>query len=289
MKMAKNKNLMLTYETEDSTRSMLLQYAIGRFEWEGLPPGLTSHKLEEWLLFNGTCIAFKEGKFRILPARPAGGMNEFGVPVNYIAQAWNASYQTDTNKAVVIHANSAHRGMQSLFETTAKTLNECLNAVRINVRMQKNPWTFGGTQDEIKNLQACFEKVNENGVVLYTSVQNLNTLDAGKRFFPLNTPLIASDLYRVYRETLNHFLTLLGLDNVPIEKKERLITDEAHGNDCAILFNRQNHIEERERACEQINKMFGLNITVKWKGCKENVATAQTDESERQADISDRK
>lgn len=263
-----NRNLIMSYETEDATRNTLLRYALGRFEWKNLPWGLTSHKLETYLFFNGSAIAFQQGKLRILPCQPSGSYNEYGIPVGYIAQAYNTTYNTDINKGVLIHGSVTHKGYKSLLEGTAAILNECMNAIRINVRMQKNPWVFGGTKDEVKSLQACFERVQENGIVMYTTENTLSQLETAKRFFPVNTPLIASDLYRVHRETLNAFLTELGLDNVPVEKKERLISDEAHGNDCAILYNRQDQLNHRKNACKEINRKFGTNISVEWKGCE---------------------
>ena len=55
---------------------------------------------------------------------------------------------------------------------------------------------------------------------------------------------------------------MLGINTLAVEKKERLITDEANANNEAIDFNIGAMLKARQDACEEINKMFGLNVSV---------------------------
>ena len=57
-------------------------------------------------------------------------------------------------------------------------------------------------------------------------------------------------------------MTLFGLNNV-IDKKERLIVDEANANNDYINRNVDLLFKNRKIACNEINKKFGLNISVK--------------------------
>ena len=56
-------------------------------------------------------------------------------------------------------------------------------------------------------------------------------------------------------------MTLFGLNNV-IEKKERLIVDEATANNDYINRNVDLLYKNRKQACDEINKKFELNINV---------------------------
>ena len=58
-------------------------------------------------------------------------------------------------------------------------------------------------------------------------------------------------------------LTFLGQNNTPVDKKERLITDEAESNNQLIQSFADLQLEARKKACEEINAMFGLNVSVK--------------------------
>ena len=59
----------------------------------------------------------------------------------------------------------------------------------------------------------------------------------------------------------NEALTYLGISNINVQKKERLITDEVTRNQGGVVASRYSRLESRRQACEQINKMFGLNIS----------------------------
>ena len=48
-----------------------------------------------------------------------------------------------------------------------------------------------------------------------------------------------------------------------IDKKERLITDEANSNNELINLNLQSYLAPRQLACEQFNKKFGFKGTDK--------------------------
>jgi hypothetical protein len=48
-----------------------------------------------------------------------------------------------------------------------------------------------------------------------------------------------------------------------IDKKERLITDEANSNNELINLNLQSFLVPRQEACKQFNKLFGLEGTDK--------------------------
>ena len=65
------------------------------------------------------------------------------------------------------------------------------------------------------------------------------------------------------KEILNEALTFLGINNVSIEKKERLVTDEANSNNEVINMNLQSRLAPRLRACKQFNDLFGLTGTDK--------------------------
>ena len=48
-----------------------------------------------------------------------------------------------------------------------------------------------------------------------------------------------------------------------VDKKERLITDEANSNNELINLNLQSYLAPRQLACEQFNEKFGLKGTDK--------------------------
>jgi hypothetical protein len=65
-------------------------------------------------------------------------------------------------------------------------------------------------------------------------------------------------------KTWNECMGLLGLNNANQDKKERLVTDEVSANDEQVMASRNIHLKARKAAADKINKMFGLNISVKF-------------------------
>lgn len=75
-----------------------------------------------------------------------------------------------------------------------------------------------------------------------------------------DAPYVADKLYQLKTQIWNEALTYLGISNVNISKKERLITDEVMRNQGGTIASRYSRLEARRMACKEINKMFGLNI-----------------------------
>jgi len=61
---------------------------------------------------------------------------------------------------------------------------------------------------------------------------------------------------------LKEFYALFGI-NKTNEKRERMITDEVKDNQQLLQFNVKDMKEQREKMCDDIRDVFGVDITVK--------------------------
>ena len=62
---------------------------------------------------------------------------------------------------------------------------------------------------------------------------------------------------------LNEVFTDLGINNANMDKKERMVANEVTANDEQVKASEDVMLKVREEACRQINRIFGLNISVK--------------------------
>ena len=58
----------------------------------------------------------------------------------------------------------------------------------------------------------------------------------------------------------NEVLTYLGISNISYQKRERLISDEVTRSQGGTIAIRYSKLNARRQACEEINRMFGLDI-----------------------------
>jgi len=259
--------------------NFLKTYVLGGFKWEGLPYGLTSQQIEQYICCNGLAVGFNHPRAGavVLPAVWGAPLNLYYLPNDY--EVWGSGWsgRVSVDKSVAFYDNSSRRSLANLIERTDQSLRSIIDAQRLNISHQKNPWIFAGNEDEKQSLLASLQAVDENVPAFIVSKSALTSIETAKKFFPTNVPFLAQDFQQAFRQELNTFLTVLGYDNVTIEKKERLITDEAHSNDSSILFHRMDRLRMREEACEGFNKMFGMSLSVKWVGCTDCDSKAETD------------
>ena len=69
------------------------------------------------------------------------------------------------------------------------------------------------------------------------------------------------DFYTAQQNILKSFYNDLGV-KYTTEKKERLITDEVNSDNDMLLINVNAMLENRKKACEDMKKIFGINVTV---------------------------
>ena len=106
-------------------------------------------------------------------------------------------------------------------------------------------------------MQNLYMQWQGNMPVIYGE-KNLNT--KGVTVLKTDAPYLADKLQQLKTEIWNEALTFLGINNIMVDKKERLITDEVTRNQGGVVASRYSRLEARREACKQINDMFGLDI-----------------------------
>lgn len=94
--------------------------------------------------------------------------------------------------------------------------------------------------------------------------------------------LITADLTDTKRQIMSEFLTRLGINVTPIDKKERVNVTEATSNKQELEINAKIYLEPCERFCRELNATYGLNASVSIEAkMVENMLGGVSNESER--------
>ena len=108
----------------------------------------------------------------------------------------------------------------------------------------------GEIERSTKEIESTIYKYENDNILIETSGKN-----EVKRIEIKNDDILAD------KELLADILTV-GINNT-LEKKERLLQDETNSNNQFIKMSSDIGFKQRQLACEQMNQMFGLNVTVR--------------------------
>ena len=245
--------------------------AVNMFEWSGLPEGIDEKYIEEYLFRYGQAIFFRDPSmsYMCLQADNGADLNVYGEPLGWWATGFNYHEYYDTDKCVIISNNKLRIPTDNFIMFYANKLYEAERTMDVNVKACKTPFIFACDDKDVLSFKQIFAKVDGNEPAVYAD-RGLN-LDS-IQVFQTGVKFLGNELQDYKHTVENELLTFLGVDNVSVDKKERLITDEAEANDELIQSFGDIQLESREKACEAINEMFGLNVSVKRRcGKVENV------------------
>ena len=239
----------------------LAELSMSMFEWKNLPDTVDARFLELTLFEDGQIVFFKDEELGYLCLQCAvnGGFNVYRIPTNRRAYAVNGYQKNLTeNDSVIIYNNFLRTNSMLDVRNFAERLYNIDRAIDVNINAQKTPILIKCDEQQRLTMLNTYQQYDGNQPVIFGD-KALNT----NAFQVLNTgaPLVADKLYTLKTQLWNECLTYLGISNINVQKKERLITDEVTRNQGGTIASRYARLEARRQACDQINRMFGLNIS----------------------------
>lgn len=244
----------------------LTELSISMFEWKGLPDTIDERFMELALFSEGHAVFFKDEVLGYLALRCAIGsrMNVYNIPTRRNVITSNGYHRRLNEKdSVLIFNNNLHTNSRLTVEIFAKRLYLLDRIIEVNANAQKTPILITCDEAQRLSLINMYKEYDGNAPVIYgTKALNSNDMKA----FTTGAPYVADKLYTLKTQIWNEALTYLGISNVNITKKERLITDEVQRNQGGTIASRQSRLMARQKACKEINKMFKeLNVSVDFK------------------------
>lgn len=275
----KNKDSYLLYFDR------LAELAISVFKWVNLPETCDERFLELTLAEKGYCLFFYDEimSFLALPCMIGGRLNVYNIPIERRAYASNGYQNDKTEKdSVIIYNNQIHTNAWLMIENYAKRLWLLDQIIDINSNAQKTPVLLCGDEKQRLTLKNLYQKYDGNAPFIFGDNSLLdNTISCLKT----DAPFVADKLYKLRTDIWNEALTYIGISNIAIQKKERLIKDEVERYNGGTVSSRFSRLAARKQACDRINRMFDLNVDVV---VREDIEQANTNEPIENTTISER-
>lgn len=244
----------------------LVELSVSMFEWQGLPETVDPRYLELHLFQNGNMVYFRDEVMGdlCLDCIANGQFDVYGNPISRRAYSSYNQYQKTLNESdsVIIWNNYLRQPSVLDVKMFAKRLYNLDRIIDVNANAQKTPVLVQGTEKQRTTLVNLYKEFDGNAPFIFGDKNlDLNSL----RAISTNAPYVADKLYQLKTQIWNEALTYLGISNLNIQKKERMITDEVQRNQGGTIASRYSRLEARREAVDKINRMFGTDISVDYR------------------------
>lgn len=261
-----DESMILNNLTYRQYLNRLTELAVSMFEWKNLPKTVDARYLELHLFETGCMVYFKDEVIGdlCLDCIVNGRLDVYGNPLLRRAYSGYNNYQKllTYNNSVIIWNNYLHGNSILDVEMFARRLCNIDRIIDVNANAQKTPVLVVGNEKQRLTLLNLYKEYDGNAPFIFGDKNlDINALKA----LNTNAPYVCDKLYQLKTQIWNEALTYLGISNINIQKKERLITDEVTRNQGGTIASRYSRLETRRQAVEKINDMFGTNIEVNYR------------------------
>lgn len=245
------------------TINLLFEKCVRIFKWSELPKNLPQREIEKYLISLGFCGFVNDKKCGYMVSN--GGMS---VPTQYDDVFKKFTYSRPTanggtvtigKECVIIRNTSMMNPLSGLIRRTASQLAHAditLRTALVNYRANE---VFSADDDSTaESINAYYTSLYEGNlkaIVDYSLINGVKNLSSSKSYADL------LKLTDVKNEIMRSFFAEIGIRQKS-DKRERLVTEEVESDSMMLLFNIHDMLEQRQKACEEINKIFNLNMSV---------------------------
>ena len=262
--------------TYDMFFQRLMELAINSFQWINLPDTIDPRFLELVLFEQGHAIFFKDEVigYLALMCTATAPFDVYNVPMRRRAYSSNNGYQKDLTiqDSVIIYNNYLRTNGFLELTQYARRLCEIQRTIDVNVVAQKTPLLLQCSENQRLTLKNVYMQYSGNQPAIFGEK---NLMPDSVKVLNTQAPYVADKLQILKRQVWNEALTFLGIENANTEKKERLVSDEVNSNLGSVYAQRMARLNARKDACEKINRMFGLNIDVRYNSTFESTITEE--------------
>lgn len=244
--------------------TILKEIAVSRFIYYNVPSTIDTEFIEETLFNFGYISLFHDEIIGDLALQccSIGNKDVYNKPIKWRVYSANGyTKECDKSNAVIMYGNRTHTRARDLCIKYAKKLYLADRTQDINVNAQKTPIIIKASQTQRLTMLNLYQKYDGNQPYIFAD-KNLDLKDVD--VLDTNAPYVADKLQEHKIAIWNECMTYLGIANLSINKKERLITDEVLRSQGGTLACREGALYSRKTALEYYNNLYGLNIDVKF-------------------------
>ena len=179
----------------------------------------------------------------------------------------------------VIKMQPNFTGIMDMIKYYADLMALTTEAIGMNIVNSKLAFVFAAQDKNIaESMKRLYDVIQAGNPAVFADKHLFD--NQGKlllQYFSQNLRdnYIAPDLFDCLKSIENKFNTDVGFNNANVDKKERLIKDEVNSNNEEVRSKASLWKECMEKSFKRVNKMFDLNLSVRFRKLESDSSTSQ--------------
>lgn len=250
-------------------RQQIMELAMSRFKWVGLPRTVDARYLEWTLLTQGIAtIAYPKsqpGVFYGTQVAYASPLNVYDNPTRWQSIGNNGwRFQASPQRGVLVWDNEYRVPIIDWVDLWARELVDIRRTMQMNRMHQKIPYVFKGPQEKKLDMTNLYKQVAGGEPAILTT-NGIEAIDVD--VLKTDVPFLGSELYAAMQNQWNEIYMGLGIPNLPF-KEERQIEDEVKSQTAPTSLMALNPLNARRQAVDTLlakwPEQFPAGLDVVW-------------------------
>lgn len=256
---------LYNFRTYLDYKARMMTLAENVFQFKNMNKFIDMAYVNSNLLIKGSIAFFKDEVMGLLalPYTPVGALDIYGRPTSIRVIPKNGYYNRTLHRGefVIMYDNDSHIPIFPNLTAHAERLALIKTTIDTNISQQKTPRFYRTSEENKKTIEDLLNQVdaNVNTVVTY---DNIDLEDTTCVLTP--APYVSDKLTQNLKDEWSEFLELIGISNVSVQKKERVIRDEIISSMGGTIASRYSRFSARKKAIDEINELFGENLEVEF-------------------------
>ena len=240
----------------------IMQLAINRFRWVGLPDTCNERILEWSLHTHGSAAICRPSDaneppvFLSLPSVHDGRLTAYGDPTAWRVNgvSGDVHFASDWNNGAWVWYSKSRFSPYNAIQLFARKLAHMSRTEDINLYHQQTPMTIVVPDKMKRDAENVFKQISggEPAIIANKTFENMDisAINTGVEY-------IGDALYMAQHNVWNSIYRYLGIEHLAFEKGERIIQEEARGNTYPTNLMLLDCLDARREACDYLNRTFG--------------------------------
>ena len=247
--------------------------ALSIFEWVNLPKSMNARYIEMCLYYTGQCAFLYDKKIGFINTKATanGYVNIYGLPTKINCFSYNyhttrtlytgITNENNDDECILVMNNYDRVPTAGSMELFSWRLYNAERTSDVNLNAQRTPLIIAVDEKQRLMMENLYNQYNGNQPFIFGDKSQLS--DIPIKAINTQAPYIVDKISEYKKEIWNEALSFLGINNISINKKERLTENESSENNELVNLNLMAMLEPRKQACREFNEKFGLTGTDK--------------------------